>query len=115
MDWTMQGLKESWTILKRWYAIAEPVASPRVGDDFLAALSDDLNTPLGLSELHKAEDVELTGGLRLLGFSNVEERFAAKPPVDDVEIRDAIASRTAAPEAKHIKEANSFRDELAAE
>jgi len=114
MDWTMQGLKESWTILERWYAIAEPVASPRVGDNFLAALFDDLNTPLALSELHKAKDTELAGGLGLLGFSNVEERIAAKPPVDVVQIAEAIAARNAARKARNFKEADRIRDELAA-
>src|ERR1700704_5682355 len=51
MDWTLQGLKESWMILERWYGVAEPIASPRIGDDFLAALLDDLNTPQALAEL----------------------------------------------------------------
>jgi cysteinyl-tRNA synthetase len=114
MDWTMHGLKESWTILERWYAIAEPVASPSVGDNFLAALCDDLNTPLALSELHKAKDTELAGGLGLLGFSNVEERIAAKPPVDVVQIAEAIAARNAARKARNFKEADRLRDELAA-
>ena len=56
MDWTVQGLKESATTLERWYGVAEPVAAPRVGDAFLAALADDLNTPLAIAELHKSDD-----------------------------------------------------------
>src|SRR5258705_1515379 len=69
MDWTIQGLKESWAILERWYGVAEPIATPRIGDDVLAALLDDLNTPQAIAELHKAKDTELAGGLGLLGFS----------------------------------------------
>jgi len=114
MDWTMQGLKESWTTLERWYAIAEPVASPRIGADFLAALSDDLNTPQAIAELHKADDAELAGGLGLLGFSGVQERIAAKPPADAAEIAQAIAARNAARKAKNFKESDRIRDELAA-
>src|ERR1700674_1410656 len=76
MDWTIQGLKESWTILERWYGVAEPIAAPRIGAAFLAALCDDLNTPQALAELHKAKDMELAGGLGLLGFSAVQERIA---------------------------------------
>src|SRR5207248_5973120 len=52
MDWTVQGLKESWNILDRWYGIAEPVAARQIGESFLEALSDDLNTPQAFSELH---------------------------------------------------------------
>src|SRR5438445_1351565 len=59
MDWTIQGLKESWTILERWYGVAEPIAAPRLDDGFLAALCDDLNTPQAFAELHKAKDTEL--------------------------------------------------------
>jgi cysteinyl-tRNA synthetase len=114
MDWTMQGLKESWTILERWYGVAEPIASPRIGDAFLAALLDDLNTPQALAELHKATDTELAGGLGLLGFSAVQERIAAKPPTDTPEIERAIAVRTAARTAKNFKESDRIRDELLA-
>ncbi len=69
MDWTFQGMKESWSTLERFYGIAEPILATAVGPDFLSALCDDLNTPLAISELHKAKDTELAGGLGLLGFS----------------------------------------------
>src|SRR5688572_32181931 len=74
MDWTVQGLKESASTLERWYGAAEPVAAPRVGDAFLAALADDLNTPLAIAELHKSDEAQLAGGLDLLGFSRVQDR-----------------------------------------
>jgi len=114
MDWTVQGLKESWTILERWYGVAEPIATPRIGDGFLAALLDDLNTPQALAELHKADDMELAGGLGLLGFSAVQERIAAKPPADTEGIARAIAARNAARKAKNFKESDRIRDELLA-
>jgi cysteinyl-tRNA synthetase len=114
MDWTGQGLKESWTILERWYGVAEPIATPRIGDGFLAALLDDLNTPQALAELHKADDMELAGGLGLLGFSAVQERIAAKPPADTEGIARAIAARNAARKAKNFKESDRIRDELLA-
>jgi cysteinyl-tRNA synthetase len=114
MDWTVQGLKESWTTLERWYGAAEPVAAPRIGDAFLDALSDDLNTPQAFAELHKCDDSELAGGLGLLGFSAVQERIAAKPPIDAQEIARAIAERNAARAARNFKESDRIRDELAA-
>jgi cysteinyl-tRNA synthetase len=114
IDWTVQGMKESWNTLERWYAEAESVADRHVGSDFLAALSDDLNTPQAIAELHRSDPKELAGGLSLLGFSTISERIEQKPPVDVVEIADAIAARNAARKAKNFKEADRIRDELAA-
>jgi cysteinyl-tRNA synthetase len=114
MDWTMQGLKESWTTLERWYGVAEPIASGVIGDDMLAALADDLNTPQAIAALHQAKDIELAGGLGLLGFSAVQEKISAKPPVDAEEIARAIALRNEARKAKNFKESDRIRDELAA-
>src|SRR5258706_4771009 len=114
MDWTVQGLKESWNILDRWYGVAEPIASPRIDGAFLAALCDDLNTPQAFAELHQSDDTGLAGGLALLGFSAVQEHIAAKPAVDAREIADAIAARVDARQAHNFKEADRIRDELAA-
>jgi len=114
MDWTVQGLKESATTLERWYAVAEPVAAPRLGDALLAALEDDLNTPLAIAELHKANEMELAGGLGLLGFSCTQERIAPKLSVDPEEIARAIGARNDARKAKNFKESDRIRDELAA-
>jgi cysteinyl-tRNA synthetase len=114
MDWTVQRLKESATTLERWYGVAEPVAAPRVGDAFLAALADDLNTPLAISELHKSDEITLAGGLDLLGFSRVQDRIALRPAVDPEEIARAITARNAARKAKNFKESDRIRDELAA-
>ena len=114
MDWTVQGLKESAATLERWYGVAEPVAAPRVGDALLAALEDDLNTPLAIAELHKAGDKDLAGGLGLLGFSCVQERIVPKLSVDPEEIARAINARNEARKAKNFNESDRIRDELAA-
>jgi cysteinyl-tRNA synthetase len=114
MDWTVAGMKESWNTLEKWYATTEPLADPPVGRAFLEALADDLNTPQAIAELHRAPDHELAGGLGLLGFSNVQERIAARPPVDPKDIADAIQARNAARKAKDFKEADRIRDELLA-
>jgi cysteinyl-tRNA synthetase len=113
MDWTMRGLKESWNILERWYDVAEAVYAPRYSEGFLAALTDDLNTPQALAELHHETPDAVAGGLSLLGFSVKPEAIAAKPPVDPGEIARAIAARAAARKAKNFKESDRIRDELA--
>jgi cysteinyl-tRNA synthetase len=114
MDWTVRGMKESWNTLERWYEIAEPVADRHIGEDFLAALNDDLNTPQAIAELHKSGPKALAGGLSLLGFSTISERIEQKSPVDVAEIADAIAARNAARKARDFREADRIRDELAA-
>jgi cysteinyl-tRNA synthetase len=115
MDWTVAGMKESWNTLEKWYAIAEPLANRRVGEAFLAALSDDLNTPAAIAALHGGSDEELAGGLALLGFSPDPGRIVAKAKVDAVEIADAIAARKAARKAKDFKESDRIRDALLAQ
>jgi cysteinyl-tRNA synthetase len=114
MDWTVQGLKESSTILERWYGVAETIATPRLGEALLSALADDLNTPLAITELHKADDTELAGGLDLLGFSRIQDRIAPKLSIDPEEIARAIVARNDARKAKNFKESDRIRDELGA-
>ena len=114
MDWTVAGMSESWKTLEKWYAVTEPLADPPIGEAFLTALCDDLNTPQAIAELHKGTDHELAGGLGLLGFSNVQLRIAAKTQVDNVAIADAIEARNAARKAKNFAESDRIRDELLA-
>ncbi len=114
-DWTVAGMKESWKILERWYDLAGADSSPRIGSAFLDALSDDLNTPQAIAELHKADVNGLAGGLMLLGFDPMPERLASKKPVDTVEISRAIEARLAARQAKNFREADRIRDELLAQ
>ena len=114
LDWTLRSLKESLTVLERWYGIAEPIANHRLGTEFLSALSDDLNTPQAIAELHKASEKELAGGLGLLGFSCVQEKIAVEGPVDTEEIAKRIEARDAARKAKDFAEADRIRDDLLA-
>jgi cysteinyl-tRNA synthetase len=114
MDWTVAGMNESWKTLERFYGVSEPLADPRLGAAFLEALSDDLNTPQAIAELHHGSDLELAGGLGLLGFSNAQIRIEAKKEVDAVAIADAIEARNAARQAKNFKESDRIRDELLA-
>ncbi len=114
IDFTFDGLRESWKSLERWYAVTEPLANPKPDAEFLAALRDDLNTPLAFASLHRAEPSALAGGLGFLGFSNVAMRIAIKPKMDEVAIADAIAARAAARKAKNFAESDRIRDALLA-
>ncbi|MGZ5927797.1 MAG: cysteine--tRNA ligase [Rhizomicrobium sp.] len=114
IDFTLDGLRESWKTLERWYETTEPLADPAPDAEFLAALRDDLNTPAAIASLHQAEPSALAGGLGFLGFSNVQMKISAKAKVDEVAIADAIAARKAARAAKNFAESDRIRDELLA-
>ena len=115
MDWTAAGMNESWKTLERWYGVTEPLANPKLGAAFLEALSDDLNTPQAIAELHRAGDAELAGALGLLGFSNTQSKL--NDPTIRADIKNAIIevqinARNAARKAKDFKESDRIRDEL---
>jgi cysteinyl-tRNA synthetase len=114
IDFTLDGLRESWKTLERWYEGTEPLANPSPGVDFLTALRDDLNTPAAIASLHQAEPAALAGGLGFLGFSNVQMKLVAKTKVDEVAIADAIAARKAARTARNFAESDRIRDDLLA-
>jgi cysteinyl-tRNA synthetase len=114
IDFTFDGLRESWKTLERWYDVTEPLADPAPDADFMNALRDDLNTPAAIASLHQAEPAALAGGLGFLGFSNVQMKIAAKAEVDEIAIADAIAARKAARAAKNFAESDRIRDDLLA-
>ncbi len=114
IDFTFEGLRESWKTLERWYEITEPLADPAPDADFFAALRDDLNTPAAIASLHQAEPSALAGGLGFLGFSNVQMKISTKTKVDEVAIADAIEARKAARAARNFAESDRIRDDLLA-
>src|SRR5579864_4476577 len=69
LDWSLQGMKESWAVLERWYASSDNTNTRRVSDGVMHALFDDLNTPQAITELHQSDEAALAGGLALLGFT----------------------------------------------
>jgi len=115
IDFTFAGLRESWKMLERWYAVTEPLADPAPDAIFFEALSDDLNTPAAIASLHQAGDMALAGGLGFFGFSNVQLKIASKvAAADETEIARAIEARNAARAAKNFAESDRIRDELLA-
>ena len=116
IDWTVNSLNGSVKVLERWYDTLGDHNESALGDGFLSAMFDDLNTPQAITELHLSGKDELAGALSLLGFS--------RQPLADPSLRsdaekafDIVAqidSRNAARKAKNFKESDRIRDELAA-
>jgi cysteinyl-tRNA synthetase len=131
IDWTRHNLDESYNILWGWYGRLESVNVDDVPpESIIAALSDDLNTPSVIAELHTLNRRKNFSGLltalRFLGFSGdrkmlrrpyigiVEEKGEVLPLVNSDKVNQLIAARTAARSAKNFAESDRIRDELAA-
>jgi cysteinyl-tRNA synthetase len=119
LDWTLRGLEESLDTLEKLYDRAGRSEAGAAPNAVLDALSDDLNTPLVISELHQLKDPNaLAGSLSLLGFSGDPERIALPHParvVDETRIATLIEARDAARAARNWTESDRIRDLLAAE
>ena len=137
IDITRDGINEAKGQLDRFYRAlamhAHLIVEPAPTDHVLAAIADDLNTPLALSELHelvtklnkatdpaekKAAKAALLGGAMLLGILGQDPsawlQAGGGDDVDAVEIESQIAARIAARKAKNFTEADRIRNDLAA-
>ncbi len=132
-NFTFEGLEQAKAILDKFYnALLKnadiPAEKTEPSEKLIAALSDDLNTPLALSYLHetlgnlnKAETKEerikykseLMANAYMLGllYNNAESWFKGAAS-DDAEIEALIAKRTEAKKNKDWATADAIRNEL---
>jgi cysteinyl-tRNA synthetase len=139
LDWTLAGLDEAHKTLWEWYGDLEGKEPAKgVSGPVLDALSDDLNTPKAIAEMHKLHSEchwdHLRAALDFLGFSgeraNIRRAFEMKAEAaqivvegqevtfrvapSEAKVESLIEARHAARAAKNFKEADRIRDELAA-
>ncbi|MDP9195995.1 MAG: cysteine--tRNA ligase [Pseudomonadota bacterium] len=138
LDFTKDAAHQAKGTLDRWYGVlrtAGKVAQSDVPDNMMAALKDDLNTPLAFSHMHelanafyKATDIadkaRLAGQLKaagsVIGFlqQDPESWFKWMPPASagtltNKAIDDLIQQRLEARKAKNFAEADRIRKHLA--
>ncbi len=121
IDWTVRGLEEASRTLDRWYGIVgDTAAAPRLPEGLLEPLTDDLNTPSALAELHRLDDAaSLKAGANLMGLltqtkSERDQGSIRASGVDVVRVEALIEARRAARAAKDWTASDRVRDELAA-
>jgi cysteinyl-tRNA synthetase len=138
-DWTAEGLKQARQTVDRLYTALRGAADVEAehGEapiQVMAALEDDLNTPLAIAHLHelatalnKASGPEkarakgaLLASAELLGIlaQSPEQWFKRQPAgadaLDEAAIEALIAQRLEARKAKNFAEADRIRQDLAA-
>jgi cysteinyl-tRNA synthetase len=111
--------------LDRFYRALERTPAPAgaVPESVLAALCDDLNTPLALSAMHALADAAMAGdatasaGLRAAGdlLGLLQDPHWFQGDRDATGIETAIAARIAARKARDFARADAIRAELAAQ
>lgn len=115
LDWSAQLIAQSKATLDRLYRAAGDVAPGAIDEGVLAALADDLNTPLALSRLSALDDpATLKASANLLGLL-AGDATAWFQGEGDVRIDALVAARTEAKKARDFAEADRIRAALAGE
>jgi cysteinyl-tRNA synthetase len=121
INWTLKALEEAAKTLGTWVDAASNEAEDRPAEAIVEALSDDLNTPKAIAELHalrgRAGHKSLAGSLAFLGLAGDglaawRERNAPVLAVPSGQVEGLIAARAAARKAKNFAEADRIRGEL---
>jgi cysteinyl-tRNA synthetase len=123
IDWTRKSLEESEKILSSFFGHGTSPRDAAVSPDVLDALSDDLNTPKAIAELHRlhgaGDTAELNVTLAFLGFTGETLKARAAAQANEAAgmastVEPLIAARLDARRRKDFKESDRIRDELAA-
>jgi cysteinyl-tRNA synthetase len=140
IDWTAKALEEARRTILNWANILERAPSSFASEGVAApsiiqALSDDLNTPMALAEMHKLAESARKGDLaaaqslhdsaKWLGIvdmslesssdlASIAQAAGQLMPELKSKVEELLKIRTAARARKDFKESDRIRDELAA-
>jgi len=120
MDWTEKKAKEAEATLRKWWRLTAPLDEMEIkpSPQFIDALTDDLNTPGAIAELHrlaKEKDyAALEAGLEMLGLQETVNfgvaSFGFSTSVEVLEAANDLARRWMAyRDAKNFEEADRLK------
>ena len=126
LNYTQAGLLEARKTLDRFYRAlaAGPVPRTEAPEGVLKALSDDLNTPAAIAELHTLASKALAGdrtaagalkaGADMLGLlsEDPEKWFRGESSDEDTEIQALITLRLEAKKQRDFAKADALREQL---
>jgi cysteinyl-tRNA synthetase len=115
LEWSEALIAQSKATLDRLYRAAGEAKAGEADESVLAALADDLNTPLALSRLSAIQDSGcLKASAQLLGLME-QSQSAWFQGAGDERIDALVAARTEAKKNRDFAEADRIRAELTAE
>jgi cysteinyl-tRNA synthetase len=115
LSWTESLIRQSKTVLDRLYRAAGDPEPGEPDTEVLAALADDLNTPLALARLAAIENpAALRASAELIGLltESADQWFRGD---GDERVEGLIAARADAKSRRDFAEADRIRDELQSE
>ena len=115
LSWTDGLVLQSKTVLDRLYRVARDIDAGEPDPEVVAALADDLNTPLALSRLSAIDDAStLRASAQLMGLlsEHAEQWFRGE---GDDRVEAQIAARAEAKARRDFAEADRIRDALKSE
>jgi cysteinyl-tRNA synthetase len=130
IDFTIKSLEEARRTLDDWYWFAGTMKGSNPTRSVIEAMSDDLNTPKAIAELHtlrnaaqravgESAHAQFVASLKFLGFLNESaEDWAARrreaAGIDVAKVEALVAERLVARNAKDFAASDRLRDELLA-
>ena len=114
MDWTEKKRSEAEVTLRKWAALSEGATPGQVDGDVLAALADDLNTPLALTHLHRLANAGDTAGLAAsLALLGIELNMRDTDAFDFASLTSKFSSvRASAMETKDFAALDTLKSAL---
>ena len=123
LDFTRSGISDAKKTLDKWYRVMNgTTAATTVPETVLEALSDDLNTPQAIAELHKLANAnnfeDLKAGANFLGLLEQEPDAwfrggGSGDDLDEADIENLIEQRKQARADKDFARSDQIRDDLA--
>ncbi|MGL1921732.1 MAG: cysteine--tRNA ligase [Hyphomicrobiales bacterium] len=120
INWSKDSASEALAMLNKWHervADVGEVSALDISPEFLAAVADDLNTPLAISILHQLQGKQLKASAQFIGLLlESRDSFTSFKPesaeIDEADILQLISERNQAKTDKDWALADKIRDGL---